>query len=57
MLESDRKSHPKGPIELGEEANKYADCKPIMILVRWGFLAEDESANASNGNVVFVRPG
>jgi len=28
-------------LTLGEEANKYIDCKPIMILVRWGFLAED----------------
>lgn len=46
----------KGPIELGEEANKYADCKPIMILVRWGFLAEDESANASNGKHIVIAP-
>ena len=46
----------QGPIQLGEEANKYADCKPIMILVRWGFLAEDESANASNGKHIIIAP-
>lgn len=46
----------QGPIQLGDEANKYADCKPIMILVRWGFLAEDESANASNGKHIIIAP-
>lgn len=44
----------QGPIQLGSEAKKYADCKPIMILVRWGFLAEDESANASNGKHIVI---
>lgn len=44
----------QGPIQLGDEANKYADCKPIMILVRWGFLAEDESANATNGKHIVI---
>lgn len=44
----------RGPIQLGDEANKYADCKPIMILVRWGFLAEDESANATNGKHIVI---
>ena len=44
----------QGPIQLGDEANKYADCKPIMILVRWGFLVEDESANASNGKHIVI---
>lgn len=28
-------------LPLAEDAKKYADCKPVMILVRWGFLAED----------------
>lgn len=32
----------RGSLQLGEEASKYADCKPIMILVRWGFLAESK---------------
>lgn len=27
-------------IVLSSEANKYADCKPIMMLIRWGFLQE-----------------
>lgn len=44
----------QGQIQLGEEANKYADCKPIMILVRWGFLAEDDVANASNGKHIII---
>ena len=44
----------QGQIQLGEEANKYADCKPIMILVRWGFLAEDDIANASNGKHIII---
>lgn len=44
----------QGSIQLGDEANKYADCKPIMILVRWGFLAEDETANASNGKHIVI---
>lgn len=45
----------KGTIDLGEEANKYADCKPIMILVRWGFLAEDES-DSSGGKHIIIAP-
>lgn len=44
----------QGSIQLDNEANKYADCKPIMILVRWGFLAEDESANATNGKHIII---
>ena len=44
----------QGPIQLGDEANKYADCKPIMILVRWGFLTEDETANATNGKHIII---
>lgn len=44
----------QGPIQLGDEANKYADCKPIMILVRWGFLIEDETANATNGKHIII---
>nr|WP_297872690.1 AAA family ATPase [uncultured Blautia sp.] len=45
----------RGTIELGEEANKYADCKPIMILVRWGFLAED-TTDASGGKHIIIAP-
>src|SRR5699024_306294 len=39
---------------LGEEANKYIDCKPIMILVRWGFLAED--GDTTGGKHIIVAP-
>ena len=53
-LQELRKLRSQGPIQLGDEANKYADCKPIMILVRWGFLAEDESVNASNGKHIVI---
>lgn len=37
--------------ELGEEAQKYTDAKPIMILVRWGFLEEDTEANAGGKHI------
>jgi hypothetical protein len=42
----------KGQIDLGEEAKKYIDCKPIMILVRWGFLAEDTVANNGGKHII-----
>lgn len=45
----------KGTIDLGEEANKYADCKPIMILLRWGFLAED-TTDTSGGKHIIIAP-
>lgn len=45
----------RGAIDLGEEAKKYADCKPIMILVRWGFLAED-ATDASGGKHIIIAP-
>ena len=44
-----------GNLELGEEANKYVDCKPIMILVRWGFLAEDEDS-PGNAKHIIINP-
>ena len=44
-----------GDLTLGEEANKYIDCKPIMILQRWGFLTEDENDN-SGGKHIMVAP-
>ena len=43
-----------GNLTLGEEANKYIDCKPIMILVRWGFLAED--GDTTGGKHIIVAP-
>ena len=30
-------------IETPDEAKKYEDCKPIMVLVRWGFLFEENN--------------
>lgn len=44
----------QGTITLSEEANKYADCKPIMILVRWGFLAEDD--DSTGGKHIIIAP-
>lgn len=44
-----------GTVELGEEANKYADCKPIMILARWGFLSEDER-DTTGGKHIVINP-
>ena len=42
-------------IEIGDEAVKYTDCKPIMVLVRWGFLAEDET-NTTGGKHIIIKP-
>ncbi len=44
----------QGTITLSEEANKYADPKPIMILVRWGFLAEDD--DSTGGKHIIIAP-
>jgi len=49
-----RELRTQGTITLSEEANKYADCKPIMILVRWGFLAEDE--DTTGGKHIIIAP-
>lgn len=42
-------------IDLGEGGQKYADAKPIMILVRWEFLAEDDS-DSTGGKHIIVKP-
>lgn len=44
----------KGSIDIGEEANKYADCKPIMILVRWGFLSEDNTSSVGGKHIIIA---
>ncbi len=44
-----------GTLALEEAATKYADCKPIIILVRWGFLAED-GADSSGGKHIVIAP-
>lgn len=38
-----KKYRSDGNLILDSEAIKYTDCKPIMILVRWGFLSEAET--------------
>lgn len=40
---------------LPEAANKYTDAKPIMVLVRWGFLSEDDS-NSAGGKHIIINP-
>lgn len=54
-LKDIRSFRSSGSIDLGEEANKYTDCKPIMILVRWGFLKEDDESS-SGGKHIVVHP-
>jgi hypothetical protein len=50
-----RQFRSSGNLTLGEEANKYVDCKPIMILLRWGFLSEDENDN-TGGKHITIAP-
>ena len=38
--------------DIPEEATKYTDAKPIMVLVRWGFLAEDDSSSVGGKHIV-----
>ena len=45
----------KMSFEIPEEATKYTDAKPIMVLVRWGFLAEDDSSSLGGKHIV-VNP-
>lgn len=49
-----RKMRSSGNIDIGDEAKKYTDCKPIMVLVRWGFLSEDET-DSSGGKHIIVN--
>lgn len=53
-----RQSRITGNLPLGEEAQKYTDCKPIMILVRWGFLSSDttEFQDAPGGQKITINP-
>jgi hypothetical protein len=39
-------------LALTEEAKRYTDAKPIMMLIRWGFLAEDGKIGANTKIVV-----
>lgn len=38
--------------DLNQEAQKYSDAKPIMVLVRWGFLAEDEDDSTGGKHII-----
>lgn len=41
-------------LTLNDEATKYTDAKPIMVLVRWGFLAEE--TGDSGGKHIVINP-
>jgi GTPase subunit of restriction endonuclease len=47
-----KKTRNQDNLSLTEEAKKYTDAKPIMMLIRWGFLAEDGKIGASTKIVV-----
>lgn len=49
-----RRFREEGSVDIGEEAQKYTDAKPIMILVRWGFLEEDED-DSTGGKHIRVK--
>ncbi|MCH5337340.1 MAG: AAA family ATPase [Acetatifactor sp.] len=53
-LEELKEMRSNGTLELGEEANKYTDCKPIMILLRWGFLAEADDTTGGAKKIVIA---
>lgn len=52
-LKSIRDFRTDGFFELNQEASKYTDAKPIMVLIRWGLLAEGETIN---GNKKIIIP-
>lgn len=52
-LKSIRDFRADGFFELNQEASKYSDAKPIMVLIRWGLLAEGETVN---GNKKIIIP-
>ena len=41
--------------DINVEAQKYSDAKPIMVLVRWGFLAEDDD-DSTGGKHIILSP-
>lgn len=41
-----------GSFELPDEAQKYTDAKPIMVLIRWGLLQEDEASGANKQIII-----
>lgn len=45
----------QGNIVLDDEAKKYTDAKPIMMLIRWGFLLEDGKISGSTKIVIAPR--
>lgn len=41
-------------LSLPEAAQKYTDAKPIMILIRWGFLAEGDSLPGGSKKIIIA---
>lgn len=51
-----KKFRTAGQINIEKEAQKYTDAKPIMILIRWGFLKEDDDSSGSGGRHIIIEP-
>jgi len=47
-----RQRRNQGINDINQEAQKYSDAKPIMVLVRWGFLAEDDEDSTGGRHIV-----
>ena len=42
--------------DIPPEAQKYTDAKPIMVLIRWGFLKEDDTTQGTREKHIVVAP-
>lgn len=47
-----KKTRNQDNLSLTKEAKKYTDAKPIMMLIRWGFLTEDGKIGASTKIII-----
>lgn len=50
-----KRNRSKKVFEIPNEALKYTDAKPIMVLIRWGFLKEDDN-NKEGGTHIIINP-
>ena len=50
-IETIRKNRKRGSWELPKEAQNYQDCKPMMLLYRWGFLCDGKNGMAVSDEV------
>ena len=47
-----RQRRHQGISDINQDAQKYSDAKPIMVLVRWGFLTEDEEDSTGGKHII-----